>query len=162
MYLVWRNANSEEFDPQTPDPVIHIMDDQKTVEDKGATMRLGACPCSLKKGSFAYNAYEKKRYPERHRHRFEFNNSYREQMEEKGLIISGRIPSETWSKSLKSKITHGMWAFSFIRNSSPSPTRPILFSLHLSKLRLTINWQMFSQAMVLPSKALFTVLNTPN
>jgi len=85
-------ANSEEFDPQTPDPVIHIMDDQKTVEDKGATMRLGACPCSLKKGSFAYNAYEKEEVSERHRHRFEFNNSYREQMEEKGLIISGTNP----------------------------------------------------------------------
>jgi CTP synthase len=85
-------ANSEEFDPQTPDPVIHIMDDQKTVEDKGATMRLGACPCSLKKGSFAYTAYEKEEVSERHRHRFEFNNSYREQMEEKGLIISGTNP----------------------------------------------------------------------
>jgi CTP synthase len=86
------NANSEEFDPKTPDPVIHIMDDQKTVEDKGATMRLGACPCSLKKGSFAYNAYGKEDISERHRHRFEFNNSYREQMEEKGLIISGTNP----------------------------------------------------------------------
>ena len=44
-------ANSEEFDPNTPDPVIHIMDDQKSIEDKGATMRLGACPCVLKKGT---------------------------------------------------------------------------------------------------------------
>ena len=85
-------ANSEEFDSKTPDPVIHIMDDQKAVEDKGATMRLGASPCSLKKGSFAYNAYEKEEVSERHRHRFEFNNSYRQQMEEKGLIISGTNP----------------------------------------------------------------------
>ncbi len=85
-------ANSEEFDPKTPDPVIHIMDDQKVVEDKGATMRLGACPCYLKKGSFAYNAYEKEEVSERHRHRFEFNNSYREKMEAEGLVISGINP----------------------------------------------------------------------
>ena len=85
-------ANSEEFDPDTPDPVIHIMDDQKKVENKGATMRLGACPCSLKKGSAAYLAYEKDEISERHRHRFEFNNSYREQMEAGGLIISGTNP----------------------------------------------------------------------
>ena len=86
------NANSEEFDPDTQDPVIHIMDDQKTVENKGATMRLGACPCSLKKGSAAYLAYEKDEVSERHRHRFEFNNSYRDQMEAAGLIISGINP----------------------------------------------------------------------
>ena len=70
------NANSEEFDEETPDPVIHIMDDQKDLKDKGATMRLGACPCSLKKDSFAYAAYGKEEISERHRHRFEFNNSY--------------------------------------------------------------------------------------
>ena len=85
-------ANSEEFDPKTPDPVIHIMDDQKSVEDKGATMRLGACPCTLKKGSVAFNAYSKEEVSERHRHRFEYNNAYRDQLEEAGLIVSGTNP----------------------------------------------------------------------
>ena len=85
-------ANSEEFDPKTPDPVIHIMDDQKSVENKGATMRLGACPCALKKGSAAYQAYDKDEVSERHRHRFEFNNAYREQLETAGLVITGTNP----------------------------------------------------------------------
>ena len=87
-----RKANSEEFDPDTPDPVIHIMDDQKSIEDKGATMRLGACPCTLKKGSSAYAAYEKEEVSERHRHRFEFNNTYKDKMEDAGLVISGTNP----------------------------------------------------------------------
>lgn len=86
------NANSEEFDEETPDPVIHIMDDQKDLKDKGATMRLGACPCSLKKDSFAYAAYGKEEISERHRHRFEFNNSYRKDLESAGLIVSGANP----------------------------------------------------------------------
>lgn len=86
------NANSEEFDEETPDPVIHIMDDQKNLKDKGATMRLGACPCSLKKDSFAYSAYGKEEISERHRHRFEFNNSYRKDLESAGLIVSGVNP----------------------------------------------------------------------
>jgi CTP synthase len=82
-------ANSTEFDPDTPDPVIHIMDEQKSVTEKGATMRLGACPCRLRPGSFSRIAYDKEEVSERHRHRFEFNNSYREQMESAGLIVAG-------------------------------------------------------------------------
>ena len=85
-------ANSEEFDPGTPDPVIHIMDDQKSIEDKGATMRLGACPCALKKGTSAYAAYEKEEVSERHRHRFEFNNDYRDELESAGLQVAGVNP----------------------------------------------------------------------
>tara|TARA_B100000927_G_C16461358_1_gene467971 strand:- start:209 stop:1846 length:1638 start_codon:yes stop_codon:yes gene_type:complete len=85
-------ANSEEFDEDTPDPVIHIMDDQKNLQDKGATMRLGACPCSLKKGTFAHSAYVKEEISERHRHRFEFNNAYRKDLESAGLIVSGINP----------------------------------------------------------------------
>lgn len=87
-----KNANSEEFDPKSTDPVIHIMQDQKTLEDKGATMRLGAYSCALKKESVAYSAYEKEDVSERHRHRFEFNNNYRKEFESKGLRISGINP----------------------------------------------------------------------
>lgn len=86
------NANSTEFDPATDAPVIHIMDDQKSVTDKGATMRLGACPCRLKTGTASRLAYDKEEVSERHRHRFEFNNSYREEMENAGLIVAGINP----------------------------------------------------------------------
>ena len=86
------DANSTEFNSDTPHPVIDIMGDQKEIEDKGATMRLGACPCALKKGSLAATAYGKDEISERHRHRFEFNNQYRQQLEGAGLIISGVNP----------------------------------------------------------------------
>lgn len=86
------DANSTEFNPNTPHPVIDIMGEQKEIKDKGATMRLGAWPCVLKKGSLAYNAYEKESISERHRHRYEFNNQYREQLEEAGMLISGTNP----------------------------------------------------------------------
>ena len=86
------NANSTEFDPDTDTPVIHIMDDQKSVTDKGATMRLGACPCLLKAGTASRLAYDKEEVSERHRHRFEFNNTYREEMEHAGLIVAGVNP----------------------------------------------------------------------
>jgi len=86
------NANSEEFDPDTPDPVIHIMDEQKSISDKGATMRLGACPCALKKGTASSAAYAKEEVSERHRHRFEFNNAYRKDLEKAGLVVAGVNP----------------------------------------------------------------------
>tara|TARA_B100000674_G_scaffold114268_1_gene85564 strand:+ start:8805 stop:10472 length:1668 start_codon:yes stop_codon:yes gene_type:complete len=86
------NANSEEFDPDTPDPVIHIMDEQKSISEKGATMRLGACPCTLKKGTASSTAYAKEEVSERHRHRFEFNNAYRKDLEKAGLVVAGVNP----------------------------------------------------------------------
>jgi len=85
-------ANSTEFDSNTPHPVIHIMDDQKTVTDKGATMRLGACPCRLKAGSASRIAYDKEEVSERHRHRFEFNNQFRDELEAAGLTVAGVNP----------------------------------------------------------------------
>tara|TARA_Y100001968_G_scaffold296959_1_gene305526 strand:+ start:78 stop:1700 length:1623 start_codon:yes stop_codon:yes gene_type:complete len=85
-------ANSTEFDKNTPHPVIHIMEDQKNLSQKGASMRLGACPCQLTEGSLSAKAYGKKEVSERHRHRFEFNNEYRETLEEKGLRIAGLNP----------------------------------------------------------------------
>jgi len=86
------DAASEEFNPKSPDKVIHIMESQKGVDRKGGTMRLGAWPCSLKNGSRARELYGKKQITERHRHRFEFNNDYRETLEAKGLLISGTTP----------------------------------------------------------------------
>lgn len=86
------DANSTEFDENTPHPVIHIMEDQKKLSTKGATMRLGACPCKLIRGSISATAYGNGEVSERHRHRFEFNNQYRETLEKKGLRIAGMNP----------------------------------------------------------------------
>ncbi len=86
------SANSSEFDPDTPDPVIDIMPEQRSVTDKGGTMRLGAYPCQLLDGSLAQRAYAQTRVLERHRHRFEINNAYREALENMGLRASGVSP----------------------------------------------------------------------
>ncbi len=85
-------ANSLEFDPDTPHPVIHLMPNQEKVKAKGGTMRLGAYPCKLVKGSLAYKAYGDLKISERHRHRYEFNNEYREILAKSGLRISGLSP----------------------------------------------------------------------
>jgi len=82
-------ANSTEFNKETKFPVISLLAEQKHVKDMGATMRLGAYICKLKKGTKAHAAYKKDSIPERHRHRYEFNNAYREAMEKKGLVVSG-------------------------------------------------------------------------
>lgn len=87
------NANSAEVDPQTPYPVIHLLPEQEKVKDKGATMRLGVYPCRLLDGSLAMRLYEGAELVyERHRHRYEVNNSYRPQLERGGLICSGVSP----------------------------------------------------------------------
>ena len=86
------DANSAEFDKNTKNPVIHIMEEQKNIYKKGGTMRLGAYPCIVKEGSLANKVYGKKEISERHRHRYEFNNDYRENLENAGLHISGTSP----------------------------------------------------------------------
>ena len=89
------DADSTEFNTRTKNPVIHIMDSQKDVKKKGGTMRLGAYPCKIKKGSLAEKIYGKEEISERHRHRFEFNNEYRAQIEKGGMVISGTSPDNT-------------------------------------------------------------------
>ena len=86
------NANTEEVDPNTTDPVIHLLPEQVGVEDKGATMRLGLYPCRLQDGSLASKLYNSDLVYERHRHRFEVNNSYRPTLERGGLVCSGVSP----------------------------------------------------------------------
>ena len=85
-------ADSLEFDEETAHPVISLMDEQKKVVNKGGTMRLGAYPCILQPGSRASAAYGTTKVHERHRHRFEFNNAYREQLESAGLVFAGLSP----------------------------------------------------------------------
>lgn len=98
------NANSEEMNPKTPDPVIHIMEDQKKklkIKNYGGSMRLGAYDCELKKGTISYEAYKKAKnsvsgvvplISERHRHRYELNNDYLDLLVKKGLIVAGKNP----------------------------------------------------------------------
>lgn len=87
-----KDANSSEFSATTQNPVIHIMDDQIGVDQKGGTMRLGAYPCILKEGTLARELYGTDKISERHRHRYEYNNDYRERLENAGLICSGTSP----------------------------------------------------------------------
>ena len=87
-------ASSSEFDPEGPYSVIDLMSSQEDVTEKGGTMRLGAYPCKLSEGTLAREAYGEELVYERHRHRFEFNNAYRDQLGEAGLVISGISPDE--------------------------------------------------------------------
>jgi len=87
-----KDANSIEFDADTPHPVISLMETQKELTSKGGTMRLGAYPCKLDKDSLSFQAYQQEIIHERHRHRFEFNNAYRDTLKSEGLVIGGINP----------------------------------------------------------------------
>ncbi|MCE5197002.1 MAG: CTP synthase [Negativicutes bacterium] len=94
--LGWQDASSSEFDEERGDktthPVLDLMPEQKNLTDKGGTMRLGAYPCRLQEDSISYSAYGKADISERHRHRYEFNNLYRQSLQEAGLQIAGTSP----------------------------------------------------------------------
>jgi len=105
--LKLKNANSLEMNPKTSDPVINLMDEQKDITQKGGTMRLGSYDCYLELNSKAYKAYKKQNISERHRHRFEFNNDYKNDLQNAGLIATGvnkknnlveiiEIPTHPW------------------------------------------------------------------
>ena len=86
------DANSTEFDLKTPHPVISLLEQQRHVHEKGASMRLGVWPTTITPGTLAAQVYGRKEIQERHRHRYEFNNDYREQMTSHGLVIAGTSP----------------------------------------------------------------------
>ena len=95
--LGWKDANTTEINEKTQHPVIHIQESQKENVEKGAyggTLRLGSYPCGLKKGSVAEKVYGSDMVSERHRHRYEFNNEYRDELEKAGLVISGTSPDD--------------------------------------------------------------------
>ncbi len=87
------DADSAEFNENSKNPVIHIMEEQKGIDKKGGTMRLGAYPCIIKEGTIANEVYGKTEISERHRHRFEYNNDYKERLETAGLKCSGTSPN---------------------------------------------------------------------
>jgi len=120
-----KDATSEEFDSKTPNPVIHIMDEQKTVTQKGGTMRLGAWICALKKGTHAYEIYGRKNtISERHRHRYEFNNNYRERMVEGGLVIGGTTTDDRLVEIIELRDHRYFVAVQFHPEFKSRPTNP--------------------------------------
>ena len=98
-----KSANSTEFIKRAKDPVISLLEEQRKVKEMGATMRLGAYPCRVAKGTRAYQAYRKEFILERHRHRYEFNNRYRNALSKKGLIFSGINPDKNLVEILELK-----------------------------------------------------------
>jgi len=88
----FKDAHSVELDPNTTHPVIHLMPEQDGIEDIGGTLRLGSYPCNLKEGSIAYSLYGEKTIHERHRHRYEVNNDYRNDLTNNGMVLSGISP----------------------------------------------------------------------
>ncbi len=97
------DANSGEFDKTTTNPVIDIMESQRDITDKGGTMRLGKYPCTLVDGTKLASIYNEKNISERHRHRYEFNNAYREAFVEKGMVLSGISPDKNLVEAIELK-----------------------------------------------------------
>ena len=122
--LKLEDVNSEEFNSECKNPVIHIMNDQKIITKKGGTMRLGSYPCKIVKGTLAEKLYATTEINERHRHRFEYNNTYREQMEQAGLIISGTSPDGTLVEMIEIKDHPFFIAGQFHPEFKSRPDRP--------------------------------------
>lgn len=119
-----KDAHSSEINPKTPHPVIDLMPDQKDIADKGGTMRLGLYPCKMTKDTHGQAAYNEDLIYERHRHRYEFNNSYREQCSEAGLKISGLSPDDRLVEMVE--LTDHPWyvAAQFHPEFKSRPTKP--------------------------------------
>ena len=132
-------ANSSELDPDTPHPVIHIMPEQRSVTDLGGTMRLGGYPCRPQKGSRTLSAYCNDEIEERHRHRFEVNNSYRERLEESGLIMGGLSPDGKLVETAEVKGHPFMVGVQFHPEFQSRPNRPHpLFRDFIAQARQTV------------------------
>ncbi len=117
-------ANSSEFDPQTPHPVIDLMHAQRSISDKGGTMRLGNWVCCLTPETNAYRAYGEPIVFERHRHRYEFNNEYRKRMEARGLVVSGRSADNSLVEVIELKDHPWFVASQFHPEFKSRPTHP--------------------------------------
>src|SRR3972149_5520851 len=117
-------VNSTEFDPETPNPVISLLSEQQGVSEKGGTMRLGSYPCRLAPGSKAQAAYGVDEVRERHRHRYEFNNAYRERLDAFGLVASGTSPDESLVEVCEVRGHPFMVGTQFHPASRSRPARP--------------------------------------
>jgi len=117
-------AHSTEFNEATPYPVIDLMLEQVAVEEKGGTMRLGVYPCKVPEGTLTYQAYQDEIIYERHRHRWEFNNAYREQLTEAGLVIGGTLPKGSLVEIVEIKDHPWFLATQFHPEFKSRPTKP--------------------------------------
>ncbi|HBV23609.1 MAG TPA: CTP synthase [Jeotgalicoccus sp.] len=117
-------ANSSELDEHTPHAIIDLMPDQKDVVDLGGTLRLGSFPCVIKEGTKARELYQVSEVNERHRHRFEFNNAYKEQLEEAGMIFSGTSPDGRLVEMVELKDHPYYVGVQFHPEFQSRPTRP--------------------------------------
>lgn len=117
-------ANSTEFDPETKYPVIDLLPEQKKIEDLGGTMRLGSSPIKLNKNSHAFRAYRKEEIYERHRHRYEVNNNFREKLEKDGLFFSGTSPDQRLVEVLECSDHPWFVASQFHPEFKSRPNRP--------------------------------------
>ncbi len=122
--LGMKDANSTEVDPNTPHPVISLLSEQKGVENLGGTMRLGAYSCLIKKGTKAEKAYGTTRISERHRHRWEFNNAFKEACEKEGLILSGVLENSQLCEIAEIKNHPWMIGVQFHPEFKSKPTDP--------------------------------------
>jgi CTP synthase len=120
------SVNSTEFDPDPTYPVIDLMPDQKNIATKGHTMRLGNYPCKLVPGTLAFKAYQQDivMIQERHRHRFEYNNDFRQSLQEKGLVLSGLSPDERLVEICEVKDNPWMVGCQFHPEFGSRPNRP--------------------------------------
>ncbi len=131
------DAHSTEFNPTTPHPVIDLMPDQRDIADLGGTMRLGSYPCHLVEGTIAAAAYQTDLVHERHRHRFEFNNEYRESLQEAGLVLSGLSPDGRLVEIAELRDHPFMLGSQFHPEFKSRPTRPHpLFSAFIKAARI--------------------------
>ena len=118
------DAHSTEFNEETKHPVIALMDSQQGVVEKGGTMRLGAYPCKLAQGTHTMDCYGQEEISERHRHRFEFNNAYREQLTEKGMVVAGTLPDDSLVEIIEVKDHPWFVASQFHPELKSRPTHP--------------------------------------
>lgn len=119
-----KGAHSTELNPHTPYPVIDIMPEQRDIDEMGGTMRLGLYPCKVAEGTKAYAAYNDEIIYERHRHRYEFNNQYRDRLTKKGLVISGLSPDERLVEMIELKDHPWFVAVQFHPEFKSRPNRP--------------------------------------
>ncbi len=137
-----KDAHSREFNPGSPYKVIDFLPDQNDGTDKGGTLRLGRYPCQLKEGSRIHGQYGTKDISERHRHRYEFNNDYRDLLQEKGLVISGTSPDGYIVETIETDNTYFIGVqFHPEFKSRPNRPHPLFLGLVASSLAKSGKWQ---------------------
>ena len=136
-----KDANSTEFDANTPHPVIYKLRDLLGIDTIGGTMRLGAYPANLKDGSLAKRIYEAPVISERHRHRYEFNRQFEQILIDNGLIISGVSPDKNFVEIVEIADHPWFWVANSIQSSNRSRWPRIRFLHPLLALRMNIGWR---------------------